>query len=148
MNPISVSKILLGYDPVPENLLPALREISASFGWVSESEASSAADYFSLPLSRIYETASFYGLVKVRKESDISIRICSGTNCTVQGSVPLIREIENHFGIREGDSFNPRVKLEVISCLGRCGEGPVVVINGTVHERVTIGKLRTILESL
>ena len=39
-------KILLEFDPEKRNLLPALKKISAAFGYVSENNAQKIADYF------------------------------------------------------------------------------------------------------
>jgi len=143
---MTIEKILLEFDPVTINLLSALKKISAVFGYISEVDAQKTADYFTLPLSKVYETASFYDLINTKKQPNLVIQVCSGTNCTVTGVRDIIYEIENYFHIKAGDENNPRVKLKVISCLGRCGEGPVVVINSKVYERVTVSGVHGILE--
>lgn len=142
---ITVEKILLEFDPEINNLLPVLEKISAVFGCVSQIDAGKAAEYFSVPLSKIYETASFYDSVNVKKQPLLVIRVCSGTHCSVSGVEKLVFEIENYFKIRVGDEFNPKVKLEKISCLGQCGEGPVMVVNGEVYLKVTASSVHDIL---
>lgn len=143
---ITTEKILLELDPEINNLLPALKKISAHFGYVGEKDAQKVADYFSAPLSKVYEIATFYDLVKTKKEPDLVIQICSGTNCTVNNAFSIIREIENRFRIKAGDEFNHKVKLEIVSCLGQCGEGPIVVINGEIFTNVTASGVHGILE--
>jgi NADH:ubiquinone oxidoreductase subunit E len=147
MKATSAEKILLEFDPKAENLLPALKKISEAFGYVSEKEAQKIASYFSLTLMQVFETASFYDLVNVKKQPALSIKVCSGTNCTYDGCRKVIKEIENFFRIKEGDEFNPKVKLETMSCLGRCGEGPIVIINGNVYTKVTTSGVDDILKS-
>jgi NADH-quinone oxidoreductase subunit E len=144
---ITVEKILLEFDPKAENLLPALRKISEAFGYVSEGDAKKIANYFSLALTQVFETASFYDLIKTKKQPSLVIKVCSGTNCTYDGCRKVIREIENFFRIKEGDNFNPKVKLETMSCLGRCGEGPIVIVNGNIYTRVTTSGVDDILKS-
>ncbi len=141
----TVEKILLDFDPEMKNLLPALKKISAGFGYVDEIAAQKTADYFSAPLSKIYETASFYDLIKTKKQPSLVIQVCSGANCAVENSYRIIREVENHLHIKAGDEFNPNVRLEIISCLGQCGAGPVMVINGNVFTRVTPNSVDDIL---
>ncbi|NTU66419.1 MAG: hypothetical protein HGB08_00680 [Candidatus Moranbacteria bacterium] len=148
MKPVTVEKILLEFDPEQGNILPVLKRINAAFGYVSETDAKKMADYFSVSLSHIFELASFYSLIGTKKDSDIVIKICSGTNCTVQGSSCLIAEVEKYFGIKAGDEFNPKVRLEVISCLGRCGEGPIMMVNGRIYTKVTVSGARDILENM
>lgn len=142
----TLQKILLEYDPLLENLLPALKEISAVFGYVSKKDAQVIADYFSIPLSKVFETASFYDLIKTEKPADIIIQVCSSINCVSANSFEVVSEIENALKIKAGDEFNPKVRLETISCLGRCAEGPVVAVNGKIYEKVTKSEVHRILK--
>lgn len=144
---MTVEKILLEFDPELKNILPALKKINAVFGYVSEKDAQKVADYFSMPLSKIYETASFYDLIKTKRQPPLVIQVCSGANCAVKSAYRVITEIENQLNIKAGDEFNPNVKLEVISCLGQCGSGPVVVVNGNVFTKVTPSSIDDILQS-
>ena len=144
---VTIEKILLEFDPEKNNLLPALEKISAVFGFVSESDAKKIAEYFSIPFSKVYETASFYDLISIKANQPLVIKVCSGTHCTVNGSIEIIREIENYFNIKCGDDFNPKVRLEMMSCLGECGNGPVVAVNGQVFTRVTKSSIHGIIES-
>ena len=141
----TVEKILLQFDPEKINILATLKEISSIFGYISKKDMQKVANYFSLPLSEIYETASFYDLIKTKKTASLVIKVCSGTHCSISDSTGIIREIENYFRIKAGDEFNPKVNLEIISCLGRCGEGPIVVINEKFFERVTKNSIHNIL---
>jgi len=143
----TVEKILLEFDPEPKNLLPALKNISAAFGYIDESEAEKVSLYFGVPPAKVYEKASFYDLIRTRKQPGLSIQVCSGANCAVKSAYKVIREIENQLHIKEGDGFNQKVKLEVISCLGQCGNGPVVIVNGNVFTKVSLGSVAGILKN-
>lgn len=140
------TKILLEFNPAVENILPALKKISAVFGFVSKSDAEIAAEYFSVPLAKIYETASFYDLIKVKKQPSLVIKICSSTNCALNNSLEIKKELENYLGVKAGDENNLKIKLETVSCLGHCGEGPVMVVNGKVYENITKSGLDEILK--
>jgi NADH-quinone oxidoreductase subunit E len=132
----TIQKILLEFSPEEKNLLPALKKTSAAFGYVNEENAKKIASYFSVSESKVFETASFYDLVNVKKQQPIIIKICSSANCAVNNSFEIIREIEDTL----------KIKVEKISCLGRCGEGPVMVINGKIYEKITKSRLHVILE--
>jgi NADH-quinone oxidoreductase subunit E len=140
-NNITVEKILLEFDPVAQNLLLALKKISKNFGYICEKDSQKIAEYFEFPITKIYETASFYDLVETKKPANLEIKVCSGGDCNLGQSTNVIREIENHFRIRVGDKFNPKVRLKKISCLGRCGDGPIVIVNRKVYERVTASSI-------
>ncbi|MEI6587436.1 MAG: NAD(P)H-dependent oxidoreductase subunit E [Candidatus Moraniibacteriota bacterium] len=144
-NNVTVEKILVSYDPEVQNLLPVLKKISAVFGFIASNDAEIVAEYFGLSLAKICEVASFYDLIKTKKPANLEIKVCSSGDCVLGSSAEIIQEIENYFRIKAGDEFNPKVRLEKISCLGRCGEGPVVVINGKVYEKVTESSIHKIL---
>ncbi|MFA5994226.1 MAG: NAD(P)H-dependent oxidoreductase subunit E [Parcubacteria group bacterium] len=142
---MTVEKILLGFDPESNNILPVLKKISAVFGFVGEEEAQKVANYFQVPLTRIFEAASFYDLIRIKKKAPLEIKVCSGANCATKSVYRVIAEIEGQLGIKAGDQFNPNVELRVISCLGQCGQGPVVIVNEAVFLRVTPRKIKDIL---
>ena len=143
---MTVEKILLEFDPAAENILPALKKISVAFGYISEKIAEKIADYFSMPVSKIYETASFYDLIKIKKQPPLVIQVCSSANCALNNSLKIAKEIENFLHLKAGDENNPKVRLEMISCLGKCGEGPVVVINNKVYTGVSTSSVHEILK--
>lgn len=143
---MTIEKILLEFSPEEKNILPALKKIGEAFGFVEKENAQKVADYFSAPLSRIYETASFYDLINTEKQPPVVVQICSSTHCTLFEAGKIIAEAENVLGVKSGDENHPRFRLERISCLGRCGEGPVMVVNGTVFTQVTPSMVYGILE--
>ena len=145
MKSTTVQKILLEFESKAENLLPALKKISAVFGYISEKEIDLIANYFSLSSTKVFETASFYDQIKTEKTTQLLIQVCSSANCSVNNSFQLVREIENLFKIKAGDD-NLKVSLEEISCLGRCAEGPIMVVNGKIYEKVSKSSVHEILK--
>jgi NADH-quinone oxidoreductase subunit E len=143
---MTTEKILLDYDPVKKNLLPALKKISAVFEYISKKDAQKIADYFSTPLSKVYQTASFYDLIQTEKMPRVRIKVCSSVNCVLGESLKIIKEIENVLHIKKGDKNNSDINLESASCFGRCDEGPVVEINDKVYTKVTVSSVHGILE--
>ncbi|MFA6159665.1 MAG: NAD(P)H-dependent oxidoreductase subunit E [Parcubacteria group bacterium] len=142
----TIQNIILEFEPEAKNILPALKKISAVFGYVSEEDAKIMAEYFGVSESKIFETASFYDEIKTEKQPDILVQICNSANCTVNNSFSIISEVENLLKIKSGRSVSLKFKLEEISCLGRCADGPVMVVNGKIYERVTKSSLHSILE--
>ncbi len=142
---MTVGKILLNYETDGENILPALKKINTTFGFISLENSRIVADYFSVPLSQIYETASFYDAIKVEAQPDVMVQVCFSTHCAINHSGKIIDEIERLFHLKVGDENNPRIKLEKVSCFGRCGEGPIMVVNGKVYEKVAVEEVGRIL---
>ncbi len=143
---LTVEKILLEFSPRAENILPAIRQISLVFGYVDEEKTGKIADYFSVTKTQIYETASFYDNINTEKQPPFVVRVCFSTHCALSDAKKIIAEIENILHIKLGDVNHPKFKLEMMSCVGRCGEGPVVMVNGKVYERVTVSSVYEMLE--
>jgi len=133
---MSVQKILLQFEPKPENLLPALKEIQKENGIVGKTECEKIAKYFSLPPARVYSTASFYSSLKTKKNSKKIIKVCSGGPCLGEKSMKVVRQIEMLLGVKLENDAHPRYKLELASCAGLCDRGPVVEVDGQVFEKV------------
>lgn len=133
---MSLQKILLKFEPKAENLLAALKEIQKEKGYIEKKECEAVAEYFSLPLARVFSVASFFDQLKTKNDSKKIIRICSGGSCLGEKSMEVARQIEMLLKIEmENDSY-PKYKLELMSCAGLCDRGPIVMIGDQIFEKV------------
>jgi NADH:ubiquinone oxidoreductase subunit E len=142
-----LKKILLSFKPEPDNLLPALKEIQKRNQYVSQSDCEEVAEYFSLPLARIFSAASFFDEIRTEKSRKKIIRVCSGGPCLEENSVKVVRQIERLLGIEAENDSHPKYKLEYMSCRGLCDEGPVVELNGNIFEKVKPENVDDILKN-
>ena len=131
-----VQKILLKFEPKPQNLLRALREIQKENKYIGRAECREVAKYFSLPLARVYCLASFFDGISVKKTGKKIIKVCSGGTCLMNESEKVIRQIEMMLGVKVGNDAHPKYKLELMSCRGLCDRGPVVTVEGQTFEKV------------
>lgn len=145
---MTIQKILLSIEPQEENLLEAIKGINKNIGFFDHEAARLVAGHFSLPVSRVYSVASFYDEIKMKQpKTGLHIQVCDGANCQVKMAQAIISQIERLFGQKHGDDNNPKLKIETISCIGRCLDGPIVIINGTVFENAYPAKIEEILKS-
>ncbi|HRT71367.1 MAG TPA: NAD(P)H-dependent oxidoreductase subunit E, partial [Syntrophales bacterium] len=57
-----------------------------------------------------------------------------------------VETIEKEYGVKEGETTSDRrFTFETVRCLGACGLGPVMVVDGNVHGKVKPAKLKEIL---
>ena len=62
------------------------------------------------------------------------------------GSSTILAELEKQLGITAGNTMRSGMfSLEVVSCMGACSLSPVISINGTFYDHVTLAKIRDIL---
>lgn len=131
-----IQKILLEFEPKPENLLRALKEIQKDNKYISQKDCNYVAKYFSLPLARVFSLASFFDLLDTKLVKKTIIKVCSGGPCSMKKSFEIIRQIEMLLKIELGNDAHPKVKLETMSCLGQCDQGPAMMIGEQVFEKV------------
>ena len=107
-------------------------------GVITKSSIEKTAKYFSVSPAQIYSVASFYDQLTLEKDGKVlvEIRICDGANCVVKNAGKIIKEVESFFNQKVGDNFNNKIKIKRESCLGLCLSGPVMIVNGTVFEKV------------
>jgi NADH-quinone oxidoreductase subunit E len=133
---MGIQKILLKFEPKAENLLAALKEIQKENGYIEKKECEAVAEYFSLPLARVFSAASFFDQLKTKKESKKIIKICSGGPCLGEKSMEVVRQIEMLLHIEAENDGHPKYKLEMMSCAGLCDRGPVMMIDDQIFEKV------------
>lgn len=133
---MSIQKILLKFEPKPENLLAVIKEIQKENKYIEKKECEKIAKYFSLPLARVFSAASFFDQLKTKKESKKIIKICSGGSCLGEKSMEVARQIEMLLKIELENDAHPKYKLESMSCVGLCDQGPVVMIGEQIFEKV------------
>lgn len=143
---MTVQKIIFQYEPEKENLLKVIKEINEQEGFFSLESAKRVAHHFDLKTAEVFSVASFYDQIKTNKLAACLIQVCDGANCQTREADKIIKAIEIFLRQKEGDNNNLKFKLERISCLGRCLQGPNVIINGTVYEKMDAGKTIEIVQ--
>jgi NADH-quinone oxidoreductase subunit E len=133
---MGIQKILLKFEPKAENLLSALKEIQKENGYIEKKECEVVAQYFALPLARVYSAVSFFDQLKTKKEPKKIIKICSGGPCLSEKSMEIVRQIEMLLKIELENDAHPKYKLEMMSCAGLCDQGPVMMIDEQIFEKV------------
>jgi len=145
-----IDGILLKYAPNnKENLLLILQEIQKEVGHLSGESLSVVSKHLNLPLNRIYGVATFYDQFHFQKRGTFHIKVCEGTACYLDQSALLLSHIEKHLKIAAGQTTRDgKFSIELVSCLGACGKGPAISINGKLYSQLTKESITGILSSL
>ncbi len=124
--------------------------------YLSEASMRAIAQRMDVPLSQIYSMATFYSFFNLKPQGKHSIVVCRGTACHTRGSLALLNEALSRMGIREfkeeeensATSPDGFASIRTVACFGQCALAPVVMIDGVVMSRMTIGKLVHVLEKI
>ncbi|MBN2468082.1 MAG: NAD(P)H-dependent oxidoreductase subunit E [Deltaproteobacteria bacterium] len=130
-------------------LVPILQDVQKEFKYLPREALTHVSVYLGVPISRLFEVATFYKAFSLTPRGKHELSLCLGTACHVRGA-PLIGDnIERTLGIKAGEtSSDLEFTFETVNCLGACALGPILVVDGEYHGNISITKSNKILKKL
>ena len=114
-------------------ILDVLKAIQAESGYVSDEAIREVAAAYGRFPSEVYETATFYTMLKVGKKAEHIVEVCGSTCCDAAGTREVSEAIAKELGIAIGETTaDGKWSFRRCECLGRCDTAPNVVIDGTL----------------
>ena len=133
---------------VSGNLLVALKEAQAKFGYLSPTLMIELARSLDVPVNEVYGVASFYSFLNTKPLGRNIIRICRSVPCYLKENHAIIETVEREIGIKTGEtSPDSRFSFELTNCIGLCDRAPAMLVNSDVHVDLTPSKISQILRS-
>ncbi|MGB9597256.1 MAG: NAD(P)H-dependent oxidoreductase subunit E [Candidatus Poribacteria bacterium] len=130
----------------PWALISILQDIQEHEGYLSPEALKRVAERMEMPLTGLYGVATFYKTLKLVPQGKHTITVCAGTACHVRGSNRILDEVKNLLRVEAGGTTEDRqFTLNVVNCLGACAIGPVVVIDGRYHGKMSPSKVKDLL---
>lgn len=147
--PTDINELLTRFERTRDDLIPILQAVQGALGCLSESAVQDIAAYLDVSETDIYGVATFYTQFRFTRPGEHVVRVCEGTACHVRGGRQILDEIIRFLGIEPGETTpDYRFSLESVACFGSCALSPVVVIDDTVHARMTPQKAIALLKEI
>jgi NADH-quinone oxidoreductase subunit E len=133
-----IDQIIDRYRCEASSLIQVLLEIQNENHWLPREALQRVSERLQVPLNRIQHIATFYKAFSLIPKGRHEIQICMGTACHVRGAIRILDKVQELTGICPGET-DPDLKfsLETVNCLGCCALGPVMVIDGKTHGRLS-----------
>lgn len=148
MDTAKIDAILEKYPSEPSSLIQVLIEIQSELRWLPKAALTKVSEKLSVPLNRIQHIITFYKAFSVVPKGRHEVHVCTGTACHVRGATRLLDSIEEHTGIKPGETDQDlRFSLETVNCVGCCALGPVVVIDGEYHGNMAPANTEEVLKN-
>lgn len=129
------------------SLIGILQDIQTKMNYLPRKAIVQVATSLDLPLTSIYEVATFYKAFSLEPKGKHTIQICLGTACHVRGGIRVLNYLENLLEVKVGGTTKDLAfTLESVNCLGACALGPIMVIDRTYYGRIHISKIESILK--
>ncbi len=143
-----MSKEVVSQNKAPENLLVALKEAQARFGYLPPEFMAELAESLDVPVNDVFGVASFYSFLSTRPLGRNVIRICRSLPCYLENCQTIIETVAKEIGIKPGETTpDGRFSFELTNCIGLCDRAPAMLINSDAHVDLTPSKISQILQN-
>ena len=147
MDLTATDRIIDSYDGESSNLVMILQDIQEVHNYLPEPVLKHVAQTLTVPLSQVYNVATFYASFSLTERGRHVIRVCDGTACHLRGSNNLRDEICRQLAIEDGETTEDRAfTLESVACLGACALAPVMAVGKEYHGQMTPDKVAETLD--
>jgi formate dehydrogenase subunit gamma len=134
----SVERLVSEHADRPGGLLPMLHAIQDELGFIPDEAVPVIAASLNLSRAEVHGVITFYHFFRTTRPGQRTLYVCRAEACQSMGSRALedyVREklkIDFHETTADG-----KISLEPVYCLGNCACSPAVMIDETVHGRVS-----------
>ena len=141
--------LFAAYGRSRQNLIPLLQDVQSHYGYLPQEIMDEVADYLQLSVHDVYGVATFYSQFRFHPPGKHCLKVCQGTACHVRGSEVVLEAVSRRLGILPGETTGDRqYSLERVMCVGSCALAPAVVVDDTVHGRMTQAKIDRMLKKI
>jgi NADH:ubiquinone oxidoreductase subunit E len=127
-------------------VISVLQGVNKQYKYLPENVLRHVARALDIPLSRVYNIATFYNAFSLTPKGEHIIHVCLGTACYVKGGTKILEAIQRKLEVGVGGTTkDSKFSLETVSCLGCCGQSPVITVNEDIYGYVKQNKVSDIL---
>jgi NADH-quinone oxidoreductase subunit E len=129
------------------SLIGILQDIQGRMNYLPRKALIQVAKSLDVPLTTIYEVATFYKAFSLEPKGRHTIQVCLGTACHVRGGARILNYLENRLDVKSGGTTKDLAfTLESVNCLGACALGPMMVIDKKYFGKISTNKIESVLE--
>lgn len=127
-------------------VISVLQGVNKQYKYLPENVLRHVARALDIPLSRVYNIATFYNAFSLTPKGEHIIHVCLGTACYVKGGTKILEAVQRRLDVGVGETTkDSKFSLETVSCIGCCGQSPVMTVNEDIYGYVSQNKVSDIL---
>ncbi len=140
----TIQKAVAEHGATREAIIPILGEVNRSLGYIPpetfaelKEQLHEAENPVTVAESQLLSIASFYHMFSTKPLGKHVIRFCESAPCHVMGGRELFKAIKDTLHLEPGQtSSDKKWSFITTSCLGVCGVGPVMLVDGDIYGNV------------
>ena len=139
-----VSKLFKGINFKRDELIEYLHLLQDNFGVLYDKHLVALSSITNLPLSEIYEVATFYAHFNIVKNSATYepikvVRVCESLTCELFGAHKLLKDLKS--------IENKNIKVLPGPCMGRCDVAPTVCVGKNYVDNASASKVQEVINA-
>ncbi|MBF0527754.1 MAG: NAD(P)H-dependent oxidoreductase subunit E [Deltaproteobacteria bacterium] len=132
-----------------ENMIMIMQAIQREYRFLPEAALRYVAQTLDVPLTKIYEVATFYSSFSMVPKGKHILAVCTGTACHLKGGGRMVEHVCKRTGLEPGQTTaDHELTLETVNCVGACAVAPVVVMDEKYHPKADINLINQILDRI
>ena len=129
--------------------IPALHLCQEQHGWVSDDVVTFVSNRLDLPPAHVKGVVTFYTLFNQHPVGKHQVWVCRTLPCALRGAGEVLEHCEKRLGIKPGETTSDgKITLRTAECLASCGTAPMIQVDKTYHENLTLPQVDAILDRL
>jgi NADH-quinone oxidoreductase subunit E len=133
-----VDRIIDKHHGEASSLIQVLLELQSENHWLPREALERVSEKLHVPMSRVRHIATFYKAFSLVPKGRHEVHVCMGTACHVRGATRILDAVKDVTGIMPGETdLDLKFSLETVNCLGCCALGPVMVVDGKTHGKLS-----------
>ncbi len=142
-----IDEILTRFADTEGALLPILHAVQAVEGYVPADAIPRIAESLNLSRAEVHGVVSYYHHFRQKPAGKVVVQICRAEACQAVGADAFAHDAVKALGCDFHESTQDgAVTLEPVYCLGQCACGPSVMINDDIHLRMTVERLKLLVD--
>ena len=139
-----VSNLFQGVNFKRDELIEYLHILQDNFGVLYDKHLVALSTITNLPLSEIYEVATFYAHFNIIKNAETYeplnvVRVCESLTCELFGAHKLLNELK--------DCENKNIKVVPGPCMGRCDVAPTVCVGKNYVDQASVKSVKETIKN-
>ena len=138
-----IQSLFVGKTIARDELIEYLHLLQDKFGILYDIHLTALAEIMKIPLSEIYEVATFYAHFNISKDSntispEVTIRVCDSLTCEMFGSKNILKNLSS--------INNKLINVVPGPCMGRCQHAPTVCVGKNYVDNASVDKVIKTIE--
>ncbi len=142
-----IAAIMAKYPSKRSAVMPVLFLVQEEEGWITDESLHEIAEVCGVHPSEVQEVTSFYTMFHREPVGKYVLWVCGTLPCALCGADGLFTYLKETLKVGM-DEVTPDglFTIKRIECLGACSEAPLMLINNTLHTKLTQAKVNDLLE--